>query len=232
MNIEELIKLNPDFEFFSSKMTEDVKRNYYIKEYETGEIISHKSSELKYFGIITAGASRVINEFENGNIYMIETNPAIDYIGEVTILAQQKYTSVTIEASKPSTVFYIPRKTAEKWIFENVEILSRLTIRVANKLYRSSLENGMKLFYSSDYILIDYLVKIAAAHKITGIKRYKFPHTRSFMAEEIGMNLKTLNRTITKLKDKDLFFIEKGKIVMTLENYKNSQNYLDASKMN
>ena len=30
------------------------------------------------------GENRVINEFENGNVYMIEGNKAIDFIGEVT----------------------------------------------------------------------------------------------------------------------------------------------------
>lgn len=232
MKIDELKKLNPEFSFFTDRMTEKIEKEYFVKSYQTGEIISHKADELKYFGIIVTGATRVINEFENGNIYMIETNPAIDYIGEVTILADQKFTSVTIEASKPAHVFFLPRASAEEWIFGNVEILGKLTRRVANKLYCSSSENGMKLFYSSDYILIDYLVKTALAHKIEILKKYRFTQTRAFMAEDIGMNLKTLNRTITKLKDKGLFIIEKGKILMTEESLNKAQKYLNDSKMN
>ncbi len=42
---------------------------------------------MKYFGIVAQGENRVINELENGNVYMIERNKAIDFIGEVTLLA-------------------------------------------------------------------------------------------------------------------------------------------------
>ena len=51
--------------------------------------------ELNYFGIVAAGENRVINEFENGNVYMIEGNKAIDFIkqnADVTVenVAPQK----------------------------------------------------------------------------------------------------------------------------------------------
>ena len=39
-----------------------------------------------HFGIIAKGEHRVINEFQNGDIYMIEKNKPIDFVGEVTIL--------------------------------------------------------------------------------------------------------------------------------------------------
>jgi hypothetical protein len=42
--------------------------------------------KLEKFGIITKGEHRVINEFQNGDIYMIEKNKPIDFVGEVTIL--------------------------------------------------------------------------------------------------------------------------------------------------
>lgn len=42
--------------------------------------------KLEKFGIIAKGEHRVINEFQNGDIYMIEKNKPIDFVGEVTIL--------------------------------------------------------------------------------------------------------------------------------------------------
>lgn len=41
---------------------------------------------------------------------MIETNKAIDFIGEVTLLANMPKTSVTIEALTENTVIYLPEK--------------------------------------------------------------------------------------------------------------------------
>ena len=76
---------------------------------------------------------------------MIETNRAIDFIGEVTILAEMPRTSVTIEAVTECTVIYISRKDAETWIRNDQHILRLMARRTAFKLYRSSYNNGLKL---------------------------------------------------------------------------------------
>lgn len=58
----------------------------------------------------------MINEFENGNVFMIEKNEAIDFIGEVTILAEKPLTSVSIETLTECVVFMISREDFEMWI--------------------------------------------------------------------------------------------------------------------
>ena len=50
--------------------------------YPPGTIIHQKDFTLNYFGIIAKGEHRVINEFQNGNVYMIEKNEPIDFVGE------------------------------------------------------------------------------------------------------------------------------------------------------
>lgn len=222
MNLNELEKLNPEFLFFINNMPQYIKDNYFVKQYKVGEIITRKNEDLKYFGIIVYGATRVVNEFENGNIYMIEMNPAIDYIGEVTILANQKVTSVSIESTMKNIVFFVPRHLAEQWIFSNIEILKKLSQKVANKLYSSSSEKGKNLFYPSDFILIDYLLKRATRENISTYTNISLNETRIVLSEEIGMNIKTLNRTINKLKDDKILSLHKGKIHMDYDNYLNA----------
>ncbi len=227
MKLEDLENLNPDFKFFTENMPEYIKNSFFTKKYSIGEQITSKYEKLGHFGILVTGQTRVINEFENGNIYMLESNPAIDYIGEVTILANQEFTSVSIEAAKPSLIFFVPRKYAEKWIFEDLALLKRLSAKVAYKLYRSSIENGMKFFYPSDYIFIDYLIKKASQNNVKERQHVKIDDTRITIAEEIGMNIKTLNRTISKLKNKDLFSINKGKIIISYKNFQNALKQLE-----
>ena len=78
---------------------------------------------MKYFGIVAQGENRVINELENGNVYMIERNKAIDFIGEVTLLADLPKTSVTIEAVTDNVVAYVSLKDAKRWLREDMNIL-------------------------------------------------------------------------------------------------------------
>ncbi len=231
MKIEDLEIKNPKFKEFTKNIPKTVRENYFIKRFKRGEIISQKQDRLENFGILVLGQARVINELENGNIYMIEANPAIDYIGEVTILSKQEKTSVTIEALTDSIVFFVPRKHAEEWIFSDLELLGRISERVAYKLYRSSIESGKKLYYSSDFIFVDYLVKKGRELEVEQEGEVKLLATRMVLAEEIGMNIKTLNRMILKLKNRNFFRVEKGKILLTRETHNQAVNYLDISKM-
>ena len=43
---------------------------------------------------------------------------------------------------------------------------------------------------------------------------------REGIREELGMTVKTINRTITKLKEDGLIDTRKGKVVMSLEQYR------------
>ena len=179
------------------------------------------------------GENRVINEFENGNVYMIESNKAIDFIGEVTILAGMSRTSVTIEAVTDNVVAYISRKDAERWLASDMNILHLTARHTAFKLYRSSYNNGAKLFYPPSYLLLDYMVKYG---RQSGMESSRPPktitvlRTRQMLQEEIGVNVKTLNRTIRQLKEEGFFSLCKGKITFTREQYGMAMEWLEAAK--
>ena len=77
---------------------------------------------------------------------MIEKNEPIDFIGEVTILAGMRQTSVTIETITESIIMYISREDFEEWIKKDIHFLYLVSQKVALKLYRSSSNRGAKLF--------------------------------------------------------------------------------------
>lgn len=88
MTIKDLEKEIPGLTEYTKTMPEEIRKKAFVKVYPPGKLIHQKDCELQFFGIVAKGENRVINEFENGKIYMIETNRAIDFIGEVTILAE------------------------------------------------------------------------------------------------------------------------------------------------
>lgn len=226
MELEKLFNLNEEFSLIMKNMPEVVKKSCFIKNYKSGEIISYKGYPLKFFGIISEGATRVINEFENGSSYMIEINEAVDFIGDVTILSEKKCVSVTIKAERDCTIIFFPRALAENWLNTDIEFLKYISKKVAYKLYKSSSKNGMNLFYSSKFLFVEYLIKQGELNDIYTKKSFKILSNRKEMSEEIGMNIKTLNRTITSLKDDKYFTIDKGKLVITDVSIKNCKNLL------
>ena len=128
MTLTELEEKVPALKEYTKTMPPEIRSRCTVRTHAAGSIIHQKDMELNYFGIVAAGENRVINEFENGNVYMIEGNKAIDFIGEVTILAGMPRTSVTIEAVTDNVVAYISRRDAQQWLSEDMNIL-RLTAR-------------------------------------------------------------------------------------------------------
>lgn len=227
----------PDIRFFTEKMSPTLKQKIRIVTYTPREIIHQKDSLVQDFGIVVTGETRVINAFENGSIYLIETNHAIDFIGEVALLAHMPTTSVTIEATAPTTVLYLPRTDAENWIFTTPDILQTISHRVAYKLYRSSYNNGLKLFYPPSFLLADYIIKFYEQNpdglpKKSSALNYTLTlrKTREALETELGITVKTLNRTIHTMHQKGFFIINKGKITITPQHYEKLKEYLRTTK--
>ena len=242
MTLTELEAAAPALKEYTKNMPEDIRSRCTVRTHAAGSIIHQKNMELGYFGIVAKGENRVINEFENGNVYMIESNKAIDFIGEVTILAGMSHTSVTIEAVTDNVVAYISRRDAERWLASDINILNLAARHTAFKLYRSSYNNGAKLFYPPSYLLLDYMVKYGRQNGMEssrgigssrGMGTSRTPvsvtvlRTRQMLQEEIGVNVKTLNRTIRQLKEEGFFSICKGKITFTREQYEKAIECLE-----
>lgn len=221
ITFDQLLKKVPDLEDYVRFMPPELRERCWVRSYPPKTIIHQKDEELDYFGIVCEGYHRVINEFENGNIFMIERNDPIDFVGEVTILAGKPRTSVTIETTTPCTVLYFARKDFEDWISKDIHFLRLVSRKVAYKLYRSSYNRGNRLFYPPDHLLLSYFLQYIDEHHSCIIRR-----TRQEIHEETGISVKTLNRTIQKLKTAGLVGITKGKVSLTKGQQKAAREYL------
>ena len=185
MTLTELRKKVPELENYLRYMPEELKTRCTIKTYPPKTIIHQKDAPLDYFGIVCEGYHRVINEFENGNVFMIERNDPIDFVGEVTILAGKPRTSVTIETTTACTVLYFSRKDFENWIEQDIHFLRLVSQKVAYKLYRSSYNRGNRLFYPPQHLLLLYFLRYIEDCHSNVIRR-----TREEIHEETGISVK------------------------------------------
>ena len=124
-------------------------------------------------------------------------------------------------------------------ISKDIHFLRLVAHKVAYKLYRSSYNRGARLFYPPHFILLDYILKadaamdiekkheiILAAMDIEKKHEIILPKTRQALYEECGITVKTINRTVKKLKDEGLISLRKGKISMTSEQYRKAQKVI------
>lgn len=219
MTLEEVLQACPKAATYFENMPQKLKSRYTIHKFQPGTMIHQKDYSLDYFGIVCSGSFRVINEFKNGNIFMIEKNEAVDFLGEVAILAEKPVASVSIQTITECIVFMISRSDFEMWIAEDIHLLRLVAHRVACKLYQSSYNRGARLFYPPSILLLDYIVKYAESNQIDRKVEVTLLKTREDIREELGMNVKMINRAVAKLKEEGLIDTRKGKVVLSKEQY-------------
>lgn len=223
---DELAALYPAMRPYVQNIPPRLKTSFTLQAYEPGAIIHYKDTPIERVGIVVEGEHNVINLFENGNIFLIEKNKAISFIGEVTILADYPRTSVTIQAASRCVVLYWSVPNFISWIESDNHFLRLISRDVARKLYRTSYRSGERLFYSSTYIVGHYILSGYRETPKTG-EDVSVSTTRDYMCQELGMNIKTLNRAIAKLKDQGFITLVKGKIHIISENVQPLEAYLE-----
>ena len=221
MLLDDLLKKIPDLEYYVKNMPPDIRQRAMIKNFPPNYIIHQKNDPIKAFGILCSGAIRIIYEFENGNIFTLQSDEAISFIGEVVIMAGSPYGSAAVETTTESTVLFISRSDFEAWASQDIHILGLVSKKIAEKLYRSAFELGAKRFYSPSFLLLDFLMNYGRNKSVTESKPLVVSKTRHELHEELGMNTKTLDRTIKKLSDEQVISVIKGKITLSRQQYLN-----------
>lgn len=226
MRYGELLELAPGLREFTAQIPEDLDGCFQLKTYPAHTLIHQKDSPLERIGILLQGTFRVVNEFENGNVFMIEMNEAVSFIGEVTLLAEAGTTSVTIETVTDCLVAFLPAETFDAWLRRDIGLLRAVSRHVAAKLYCSSYNRGERLFYSAKYVLLKYLVRQAGEQGAGSAELTVLSKTRRQISEEVGLTEKTINRTLAQLVKDGVLSIQRGKAAFSAEQYRRAQREL------
>ena len=226
MRYAELLELAPELREFTSRIPEDLDGRFQLRTYPAHTFIHQKDSPLERIGILLRGTFRVVNEFENGNVFMIEMNEAVSFIGEVTLLAEAATTSVTIETVTDCLLAFLPVETFDAWLRQDIDLLRAVSRHVAAKLYCSSYNRGERLFYSAKYVLLKYLVRQAEEQGVPAAGQAVLNKTRRQISEEVGLTEKTINRTLAQLVKDGVLSIRRGKAAFSAEQYRRAQREL------
>ena len=90
--------------------------------------------------------------------------------------------------------------------------------RLAERFYESSNENGKYMVYNSSYSLISTIINVVdniPGGKNGEIFNIRLKNTRKELGERIGLNERTINRLLQKLKNENLISINSGKIYIS-----------------
>ena len=225
MRYEELLKVYPAVEPWLRYLPTKLKNAYYTQKIPAHAIFHQKDGDLRKIGILCEETLRILSTIDCGDVYMIEYDHAVDFIGDVAALTEELRSSVTIEAYTACVVICFSREDFDWWLQQSPEFLRLMAKNVAQKLYHSSYRRCEEMFYSSPHKVMFFLVR-----EMQGItETTRFLETRQSIAEQLGMNQKTLDRTIRKLKDIGMLSIDRGKISISPEQLRMMQKALTSA---
>jgi CRP/FNR family cyclic AMP-dependent transcriptional regulator len=218
MLLQQLMDKNEDLKKLLSGMPQDIRGRCSLKLYKSDNYIIKKGDEIKYVGILCKGELNVLNEFANGSIYLFHVNEAIDFIGEMEILANQPLAVVTNQAKSDCMVLKILKSDFLKWIEQDNYITSIVAKRLAIRLCHESPLQGYSHYYPAAHMIKRFIVEYVM-NGFDNAKEVLINKKRQEIANMLGISIKTVDRNIKKLKEQDLVTIKKGKIYVNEEQY-------------
>ncbi len=212
MYYQELCVMFPALAALDFRIPPALDGQFSLQSFPAHRIIHQKDAKLEHVGILLAGTFRVVNELENGNLFMIEINDPISFTGEVTLLSGHGITSVTLETITPCRIAFVPERLFDAWLNTDIRLLRFVSEGIANKLYQTSYHSGERMFYSTKYVLLKYLLEQVSRSAAPDAPIRK---TRQQMCEEIGLSVNSINRLLNSFRQEGLLSIARGKILMT-----------------
>jgi CRP-like cAMP-binding protein len=201
--------------YFENIPQEELKKYCRLITYKPQNIIVKKGEHINFIGIIISGRALLVNEFENGNAYILKELKLLSVIGDIEIVSSSKGSACTIESIDECVLIAIDDKIFINWMKKYHGFALRVAQRLAERFYESSNENGKYMVYNSNYSLVSTIINVTESIISTKEEKnfnIKLKNTRKELGERIGLNERTINRLLQKLKNENLISINSGKI--------------------
>ena len=194
----------------SQKLTERAVPCYIKK----GAVLIQKGEKTDAAYYVITGKLYVQSDFLDGSVYQFSYLGKGAIIADVDILSGANINAATLIAAEDVMVLKLPLDLFIEEMKTNIDFLWYVSTGMARKMYVSSYERGMNLFKEGVDKVLLYLIR---EYELDEEERkvVKITKTRPVIASEIGISIKTLNRSVEKLETEKLISLQKGKITIT-----------------
>lgn len=198
--------------------TEEVKYYMSIVEVDADQTFIKAGEECRYIYIVLSGKVTGVEWPMNEKSYFFKDFGPGDFFGEIECFAGMPKYRISILSSTQCRLLAIPSVYYMEWMHMDVDALYMRTQENMKRLVTQTAEARKYLFMDGkDRLMVHLVRKYEQKQPLPDILELK--QTRTRISEEVGISMKTLNRSIKKLEDMQLIQLNKGKIVITKEQY-------------
>ena len=198
--------------------TKEVKYYMSIVEVDADQTFIKAGEECRYIYIVLSGKVTGVEWPMNEKSYFFKDFGPGDFFGEIECFAGMAKYRISILSSTQCRLLAIPSVYYMEWMHMDVDALYMRTQENMKRLVTQTAEARKYLFMDGkDRLMVHLVRKYEQRQPLPSILELK--QTRTRISEEVGISMKTLNRSIKKLEDMQLIQLNKGKIVITKEQY-------------
>ena len=132
---------------------------------------------------------------------------------------------MSIRAAKDCKLLKIPSKSYMRWIRHDENALFLRMKNIMATLTSERMVDREYIFMNCRERLADYLIKSYENGQKDGSLRHRVAKTQAELADRIGYNVRSIQRSIAALEKEELISVENGKITLTQEQFLQLKQY-------
>lgn len=196
----------------------EIKEKFIIKKFKKNTKIVQQGFEAKYFYVLLKGSNKIYRTSKLGTNYLQLIIEPEDIYGEIE-LSNNKPSICTVEALSDCEILMVSRETYIKWLEVDTDFSMFIINRLSNKLYSKIEKASNDVFYHLEYKFIRLVLELYDKDNSTSISISK-----ELITEELAASLRSINRVINKLRQKNMLKYQHGKIIIIdLDKLKNQE---------
>lgn len=208
-------------------MPEEIAKEIMYKEVKKDEnlLIAGNPTETVY--IILKGHVVGLDHQKLGRVYSFMDFTKMYIVGDFEVFAGCSEYGVSICTAEDCKLLKVSSNSYLRWIRQDE---NALFLRLNNILTTLTFERKMDrkyLMMGCKERLADFLVKMYEKDITDAEGRFKVLKTQNELADKIGFNVRSVQRSISSLENEDLISTESGKVIISQEQYERLKQYSD-----
>lgn len=167
--------------------------------------------------VLLSGQVKVLDEHLSGDIYVFTRFYDLEIFGEMEGMAGLKNFQASLITETDSVFLNLPLETYISFLKENPDILYERTRRIVKRTLDEARNNRIYLRMEAIDRVQLYFINQYRNHRQAD--KCVLQATREEIANETGYSVKTINRTIQRLRDQGLLQILGHRIIIEKEQY-------------
>ncbi|MGM0125590.1 hypothetical protein IGI37_002989 [Enterococcus sp. AZ194] len=200
---------------------------YPVIRFEAKETVIMRGDFPEYVYFILSGIVVGARNYADGNEYdYFQLGKSNGSVGLLEILAQKEETIATITCLTKVEAVRIPSSVVYEWVMQDIELLRLSAGLLAKDLYDRSGNDGLLYRFEGVNRLRYFLVSYYEERQTDEDKLVEVQEIREKIGNKLGMSVRTVGRSLRKLRENHEIISQQRKIYIGAEEYRRLKEQL------